>query len=131
MEGVLMRVGTDLVVVADVRASVARFARRYLERVYTPGELRDCSLADGGHDAERLAARFAAKEAALKALRAGDAAIPWTAVEVARDADGAPRLQLSGAAAAIADRDGVGELAVSLAHDGGLATAVVVAEARA
>ena len=126
-----MRVGTDLVAVADVRASVARFADRYLERVYTPDELRDCRLPDGGHDAERLAGRFAAKEAALKALRAGDAAIPWTAVEVARHPDGAPRMRLSGTAAALADRDGLGELAVSLAHEGGFATAVVVAGGRA
>ena len=126
-----MRVGTDLVVVADVRASVASFAGKYLERVYTPDELRECSLPGGGHDAERLAARFAAKEATLKALRTGDAAVPWTDVEVARHPDGSPRLRLSGAAAAIAEHDGVGELAVSLAHDGGLATAVVVAEARA
>src|ERR1700712_1899122 len=127
MEGVLMRVGTDLVVVADVRASVARFARRYLERVYTPGELRDCSLADGGHDAERLAARFAAKEAALKALRARDAAIPWTAVEVIRTPGGAPELALHGAAEALAREAGIEELAVSLTHEHEYASAVVIA----
>ncbi len=118
-----MRVGADLVSVADVRAALERFDRRYLDRIYTPGEQADCRLADGGYAHERLAARFAAKEAAFKALRCGDAAIPWTAVEVRRLPGGAPELHLSDAAADLA---GGAELAVSLSHEGDLAAAVVV-----
>ncbi|MGZ4276221.1 MAG: holo-ACP synthase [Solirubrobacteraceae bacterium] len=122
-----MLVGTDLVAVSHVREAVDAFASRYLDRVYTPRELADCRLPGGGHDPARLAARFAAKEATLKALRAGDAAIPWTAVEVAGLPDGAPSLRLRGAAAALATSAGAGPLAVSLAHEGEFATAVVVA----
>lgn len=121
-----MRIGTDLVAVGDVRAAIENFASKYLDRVYTAREQADCRLPDGGHDAARLAARFAAKEATLKALRAGDAAVPWTSVEVRRLPDGAPELFVTGAAADLAERTGAGELAVSLSHEAGLATAVVV-----
>jgi len=116
------------VAIDEVRASIDAFASRYLERVFTTSELRDCSRPEGGHDAACLAGRFAAKEAALKTLRAGDAAVPWTAVEVARLPDGAPELRLWGPAAALAARAGVGPLAVSIAHEAGLASAVVIAE---
>jgi holo-[acyl-carrier protein] synthase len=126
-----MTVGIDLVRVADVAAAIARFGDRYLRRVFTPGEIAYCAGAPPAVAAQRFAARFAAKEAALKTLRAGDAAVPWTAVEVTRLPDGAPELRLSGAAAALAERAGVGPLAVSIAHEGGLASAVVVAETRA
>jgi holo-[acyl-carrier protein] synthase len=121
-----VRIGTDLVAVPDVQAAIESFASRYLDRVYTPAEQADCRTPDGAPDAARLAARFAAKEAALKALRAGDAAVPWTAVEVRRLPDGAPELHVTGAAAALAERAGASELAVSLSHEAGLATAVVV-----
>ncbi len=61
-----LRVGIDTVEVAAVEAAIAAHGDRYLERVYTPREVADCN-----GDAERLAARFAAKEATFKALRAG------------------------------------------------------------
>lgn len=117
--------------VADVQKSVAAFATRYLERVFTPGELADCALPGGGHDLARLAARVAAKEAAFKALRPQDDALPWRSVEVRHGPGGAPELHLSGLAGDLAERAGIETLAVSLAHEGSLASAVVVAEARA
>lgn len=117
-----LRVGIDTVEVAAVQAALAAHGERYLRRVYTAGEIADC---DG--DAERLAARFAAKEAALKALRAGAGGIPWSAVEVLRAPGGHPDLALHGAAAQLAEAAGLDELAVSLTHEGGLASAVVVA----
>src|SRR5262249_20843004 len=82
--------------------------------------------------AERLAARFAAKEAAMKVLRQGgeeaDPAIPWNAIEIVRDPSGAPRLAFSGRAAELAREAGVAIVAVSLTHERTYAAAVVIAE---
>src|SRR5665213_3165631 len=77
-----LRVGIDLVSVGDVEASIDRYAERYLNRVYTPDELSECRATDGTLVTERLATRFAAKEALLKALRTDDEAIPWSDVAV-------------------------------------------------
>jgi holo-[acyl-carrier protein] synthase len=120
------RVGVDLVSVQSVRDSISTHGAHYLERVYTEQEIRDCSTADGV-DAERLAARFAAKEAALKALRPEQEGILLRSIEVKRDASGRVELSLSGAAADLAAKDGLEELALSIAHEGGFACAVVVA----
>jgi holo-[acyl-carrier protein] synthase len=117
-----VRVGIDTVVTASVADAVRAHGDRYLDRVYTSRELADCA-----GDVERLAARFAAKEATLKALRAGDGGIPWTAIEVRRDPSGAVDLELTGAAARLAGEQGVTDTAVSLTHEGGTASAVVVA----
>jgi len=121
-----LRVGIDLVSVSSVRDSIQRHAERYLERVYTEGELRDCQSA-ADVDPERLAARFAAKEATLKVLRPTDEAIPWHAIEVLRDPSGWVELQLSGPAATLAAATGLTDFSVSLTHEGGFASAIVVA----
>jgi holo-[acyl-carrier protein] synthase len=121
-----LRVGTDLVLIDTVRGSISSHGEHYLERVYTEGELKDCRTADG-IDAERLAARFAAKEATLKVLRPRDEGIPWNSIEVRRDPFGWVELELSGPAAVLASQAGVTELSLSIAHEGGFATAVVVA----
>lgn len=126
-----LRVGTDLVAVRDVRASLDAFATRYLDRVFTAAEQADCRRADGSHDAGRLAARVAAKEATFKALRPGDDPLPWTSVEVCRGPGGAPELHLTGFAEELAHRASIGALSVSLAHEYDYASAVVVAEANA
>jgi holo-[acyl-carrier protein] synthase len=110
-----------------VAEAVAEHGERYLRRTYTEREIADCGGVDAP-DALRLAARFAAKEAALKALRAGDAAVPWPSVEVVRGPGGAPELRLHGAAAALAREAGIGDLAVSLTHEHEYASAVVAAE---
>ena len=117
-----IRVGIDTVATASIRDAVAAHGDRYLERVYTAQELADCA-----GDAERLAARFAAKEATLKALRAGDGGIPWNSIGVRRDPSGFVELVLTGEAAELAERQAIDELAVSLTHEGGFASAVVVA----
>ncbi|HST14887.1 MAG TPA: holo-ACP synthase [Gaiellaceae bacterium] len=121
-------VGIDVVEVADVSAALASpRADRYLEMVYSEAERRDCATQDGGVDAGRLAARFAAKEAAWKAL--GDAAmqLDWRSVEVVRGRHGQPSLRLNAPAARIAQSLGVRRLAVSLTHEPTYAAAVVVA----
>jgi holo-[acyl-carrier protein] synthase len=115
-------VGTDLVVVADVADSVARFGDRYLRRVFTDHEIETA-----GGAPERLAARFAAKEAAVKVLRPLDARPEWRSIEVVRHPSGACDIHLTGTAAAMASAAGITELAVSMTHEAGLAAAVVVA----
>ena len=122
-----VRVGIDLVAVAAVRESIDVHADRYLNRIYTDRELGDCRTPEGV-DPERLAARFAAKEATLKVLRPDEEAIPWRSIEVRRQPAGWVELELSGRAAALAEQAGVSDLALSLTHEDGFASAVVVAE---
>jgi holo-[acyl-carrier protein] synthase len=121
-------IGIDLTCAETVSESVRTHGARYLERVFTERERRDCAAPSGGADAGRLAARFAAKEATLKALRREDEPIPWTSIGIRSDSAGRPSLELSGAAAELARRRNVSELAVSLTHEGPYAAAVVVAE---
>jgi holo-[acyl-carrier protein] synthase len=118
-----LRVGIDLLSVEEVREAIAAHDRRYLDRIYTSAELHDCDS-----DPQRLAARFAAKEATIKALRPGTEAVPWRDIEVRRHPEGWTDLELHGAAAELARRQGVTDTAVSLTHDGDRASAVVVVE---
>jgi holo-[acyl-carrier protein] synthase len=118
-----VRVGVDLASVADVTASLARFGERYERRLFTPHERATCAAS--AERAAGLAARFAAKEAAIKALRLDSA--PWRSIEVRRHPGGWCDLALSGEAADAADAAGVVSLAVSMSHEGDLAAAVVVA----
>src|SRR5690348_4977317 len=123
-----VRVGVDLVDVADVAAAIAspRVAR-YLDLVYTPGEREDCKTPGGELDPSRLAARFAAKEAAWKAL--GDCAMSlgWRSIEVVRAPGGEPSLRLDASAAEIARSQRLRRFEVSLSHEPAYAAAVVVA----
>ena len=112
----MLRVGIDLVQVSRIADSLAQFGDRFLRRIFTDGEIAYATAAPG-QTAERLAARFAAKEAAKKALALD--AVGWRQIEVVRAPSGACTLALHGIAAA-------GELAVSLSHEGDLAAAVVV-----
>jgi holo-[acyl-carrier protein] synthase len=121
-----LRVGTDLVLIETVRSSLDTHAEHYLRRVYTEREVQDCTTPDG-IDAERLAARFAAKEATLKVLRPRDEGIPWSAIEVRRDSSGWVEVELSGPALALARDGGVSDLALSISHEGPYATAVAIA----
>jgi holo-[acyl-carrier protein] synthase len=107
-----IRTGCDVVAVADVEESIARFGDRYLRRVFTPAELSHC----GGPDrAARLAARFAAKEAVVKALAEPSAAFGFFDVEV-ETVDSVPQLVLRGTAARLAAEQGWVSSSVSLTH---------------
>ena len=114
----------------SISESIERHGEHYLKRVYTDRELRDCE-SPTGVVAERLAARFAAKEAAIKVLRPsqGDA-VPWSSIEVISEPGGAVALRLSGPAAALAAGAGIEDLQLSITHEGLQACAVVVAELR-
>jgi len=124
---VAIRVGIDLVRVDSVADSVREHAERYLQRVFTERELADCQT-DAGLSCERLASRFAAKEATIKVLRPGNRSLPWRNIEVRRDPTGWVDLELSGSAASLATEAGLAEFALSLTHEHGVAAAVVVAE---
>ena len=119
-------VGIDLVSVPRVQRLLERHGTRVLERLLTESERAYCLTKV--HPAQNVAARIAAKEAAFKALALDQDAlrIGWTELEVARDADGRPRLTLHGRAAAAADRLGVKGSSLSLTHEREHAAAVVI-----
>ena len=120
-------VGTDLIEIDRVEASIQRFGKRFLERVFTPGEIAYCSQKKSS--AESFAARFAAKEAGAKALGTGiSQGVSWKEIEVRREPGGRPTLHWSGRAAAHAERLGVVHTALSLTHSRTVAMAVVVIE---
>src|ERR1700733_299988 len=122
-----IRVGLDLVSVQTVAESLNAHGDRYLARIYTAAEVADCRTGDTV-DPQRLAARFAAKEATFKVLHVGDEAVAWTDVEGVRHPTGWGSLSLSGRAATLAEAAGIRELALSLSHEQGCAAAVVIAD---
>jgi holo-[acyl-carrier protein] synthase len=118
-----IRVGIDLVATDEVRESLQTHGDRYLNRIYTDLEQRDCRS-----DPARLAVRFAAKEATMKALGRRDEPISWRSIAVALDAAGRPSLQLTAGAAELARRRGVRRLEVSLTETRSQGAALVLAE---
>jgi holo-[acyl-carrier protein] synthase len=120
---VSLRVGVDLVSVSAVEEALKDHGEHYLTRVYTPAE-----VTDSAGDATRLAARFAAKEATLKVLRAHEIGIAWPSIEVVRTDWGGVALSLSGVAAARAEEEALSGFALSLSHEEGFAVAVVISE---
>lgn len=124
----VLGLGTDLIEIKRVEASIARFGERFMERLYTPEEIAYCQRKQK-HAAESFAARFAAKEAAAKALGTGiSRGISWKEIEVRRRAGERPTLHLSGRAAQRAMEMGVKNVQLSLTHSQSLAMAVVIAE---
>jgi holo-[acyl-carrier protein] synthase len=124
---VIVGIGVDLVRIARIRSAVERWQERFLDRVFTPEEV---AYARQRRDpAEHLAARFAAKEATLKALGTGlTMGVRWREMEVRRARGQRPELALSGRTAALGAARGVRSLHVSLTHDGEYAMAQVLAE---
>lgn len=118
-----VRVGCDLVELSDIEDSLAAFGTRFLRRMFTESELDDCA---GGTQIHRLAARFAAKEAAVKAFAAPELPFVPREIEVV-SRQSVPTLQLSGSAAQLAADQGWTEVSVSLSHTDCHAAAVVVA----
>ncbi len=116
-----LAVGTDVIEIGRVRRAVERYGARFLERVYT--DLERALYAARPHE---LAARFAAKEAVMKALGTGVRGVAWREIEVLPDRRGKPRVHLHGRARARAEAIGLAALDVSLTHSGELAIAVAV-----
>jgi holo-[acyl-carrier protein] synthase len=122
--GGLLGLGIDAVDVGRFRGVLAR-RPGLAGRLFTAGE--QAYAARQGDPAPSLAARFAAKEAAMKALGVGIGAFRFTDVEVVRLPGGQPALEVRGAARALADQQGVGKFLVSLSHTSSQAEAVVAA----
>jgi holo-[acyl-carrier protein] synthase len=122
-------VGLDLVQISAIASSVEKFGGRFLDRIYTPAELRYCLL-DPDTSAIHLAARFAAKEAARKVLRLEDDAVGWRSIEVERSPTGFCELLLHDEARARAFHVGFVSFSVSMTHEADYASAVVLGERR-
>ena len=121
--------GLDLTEVPRIAAVLERFGERFLARVFAPGEIHRGRRQPHAF-AEHVAGRFAAKEAAMKALGTGWRGLAFREIAVLRDARGKPRLELSGRALARAQALGVCEMEISITHTGDLAAAVVALTTR-
>jgi holo-[acyl-carrier protein] synthase len=118
----ILKTGVDIIEIGRIQAALERHGERFLKRVFTERETFECR-----GRAEALAVRFAAKEAASKALGTGIGPIAWREVETLHKWSGEPYLVLHGAAEAIAKELGLANWAVSLSHSRENAVAVVVA----
>lgn len=119
--------GIDIAEVPRIRESIKRFGDRFLSRIYTAGEQRYCD-SKANRD-ERYAARFAAKEAAMKALGTGwNHGVRWVDCEVVRMAGGRPTIAFHGKAGEFAAKLGVKNAALSISHTKEQAFAQVILE---
>jgi holo-[acyl-carrier protein] synthase len=123
----ILGIGVDLCEVERIEAAIARHGERFLTRIYTAEERAYCD--SKLNRMERFAGRFAAKEAAMKALGTGwSRGVTWRDFEVARAASGQPVILLHGAAQKIADKFGVRHALVTITHTKSMAMAQVVME---
>jgi holo-[acyl-carrier protein] synthase len=118
-------VGVDIIEIHRIEAALAKHGERFLRRVYTPLEAAFCR----GRSSE-LAARFAAKEAVMKALGTGARGVAWREIEVLPNHRGKPLVYLHGNAAARAEKIGLAELDISMSHSNDFAVAFVVGASR-
>jgi holo-[acyl-carrier protein] synthase len=117
----MLSTGVDIIEIGRVGRLLEGYGQRFLDRVYTPEEIAYCR-----GRAPNLAARFAAKEATMKALGTGVRGVSWKDIEVVRHESGAPAIKLHGRAKRRAQRLGLQEIAVSLSHSREYAVASVV-----
>ena len=117
----LLSSGIDLIEIKRIKKALERHGERFLNRIYTEAEIKQSQ-----GNAPELAARFAAKEAASKALGTGIGPISWQEVETINDFSGKPQIYLQGRAARIAEELGYTTWSVSLTHTRDMAAAVVV-----
>jgi holo-[acyl-carrier protein] synthase len=119
--------GIDIAEVPRIRQSIERFGQRFLQRIFTPGEIRYCDSKANRY--ERYAARFAAKEAAMKALGTGwNHGVRWCDCEVVRMPGGRPTIAFHGKAGEFAIKLGVRNTALSISHTVEQAIAQVILE---
>jgi holo-[acyl-carrier protein] synthase len=116
-----LAVGVDIIEIERVKSALQRFGERFLKRIYTPVEVAFCR-----GRAHELAARFAAKEAVMKALGTGARGLAWREIEVLPNRRGKPLVYLYGRALERARRIGVSAIEISLTHSRRLALASVV-----
>ena len=114
-------VGVDIIELSRIERVMERWGDRFFQRIYTETELMLCS-----NKPNRLATRFAAKEAVMKALGTGTRGVGWREIEVLSESNGKPYIKLYGNARSKAEELGIGELAISLSDTHEYAVAFVV-----
>jgi holo-[acyl-carrier protein] synthase len=122
----ILGIGVDLCPVDRLAQILERRGHLFVERVFTKNE--DAYAGQGRNRAERLAARFAAKEAVIKAFGGAPSGLKWLDMEVVNRSNGAPMLVFKGAAQTHAETVGVTKSWLSLTHAGNAAVAMVVLE---
>jgi holo-[acyl-carrier protein] synthase len=123
-DGVIVGIGVDVVLVERFAGAISR-TPLLVDRLFTEAERTTPS--GNPRSPESLAARFAAKEAVAKSLGAPNG-LRWHDCEIVSDPDGRPWLTVAGTVAAVAAERGVARWHLSLSHDGGIASAMVIAE---
>lgn len=119
--------GIDIAEVDRIAAAIERFGERFLRRIFTEAEMRYCD--SKANRMERYAGRFAAKEAAMKAIGTGwRGGVAWTDFEVRRQPGGRPTMVFHGIAAELASKLGVENIALSITHTKDTAMAQVILE---
>ena len=116
-------IGIDIIEIARIERAIARWGKRFLQRVYTESELRLYHKKP-----ESLAARFAGKEAVMKLLGTGRKGISWKEIETLSHPSGKPLLNLYGRAQVVAEKLGLKEIVISLSHSREYAIAMVIGE---
>ncbi|MBN1256578.1 MAG: holo-ACP synthase [Planctomycetes bacterium] len=125
----IIGIGLDICETQRIREAISRHGERFLKKTFSAAEQAACKAS--ANTEERYAARFAAKEAAMKALGTGwQKGIGFLSIEVGNDEIGAPVLQLHGNAQKLAGEKGVARMHLSLTHTGDYAAAVVVLEGK-
>jgi holo-[acyl-carrier protein] synthase len=123
----IVGIGTDLAEVGRIRDAIERHGRRFIERIFTPAEI--AYVERKANRFERYAARFAAKEAGMKAIGTGwRHGVRWHDFEVTNLPSGKPTLAFHGAASGFAERLGTRNVVLSLTHTAEQAMAVVILE---
>jgi holo-[acyl-carrier protein] synthase len=123
----IVGLGIDIAEINRIEAAIGRYGDHFLRRLFTPAEIEYCE--SHRNRFERYAGRFAAKEAAMKALGTGwRRGVRWVDIEVIRDPAGKPSLRLAGQAGAFAARLGVRNIALTIPHAGNTALAEVIFE---
>ena len=123
----IIGLGVDIAEVGRIKAAIERHGETFLRRLYTPAEREYCERFKNKY--ERYAGRFAAKEAAMKALGTGwSRGVRWVDVEVVRQRGGRPTVKLHGEAGNIADRLSVKNISLSITHTADQAFAQVIFE---
>jgi len=123
---VVKGIGTDIVSIVRIKSSIAKFKEKFQNKIFTMDEWNYCWNKKNPYPS--LAARFAAKEAVLKALGTGKGKIKWLDIEIKLDPKGKPGINLSGLAAETARSQYISNFNLSLSHCSEYAVAFVVAE---
>ena len=118
-------IGIDIIEITRIKEAIARWGEAFLRRVYTEPELKLYQKQPAS-----LAARFAAKEAVIKALGITDKGIVWREIEILSDANGKPLVHLHGKVQNQAESLGLANLAISLSHSKEYAIAIATGEAK-